>query len=375
MKNTCHLSITKKGAPQGVSTVIDNIEKTLCLGDGHTVYRNGSPTVTQNKNVQNRKSSFLDFSFFKNVDFIYFMYMFFSAFKVVNKNIKDIKQHNLIVCHDLFCLFWVGVLSSKNVIRHTALYNHSDGHPIDTIKDKHKSLSVKFCCFVLEIFIDSLKLFAVYSLSKSATARIKSRLKHHQIISFKEVFNFTVPNSSNAMCEKPKRIWMIGTVCERKGQLAFFKKLHVLDLDEKRTHEFYVVGYASESDIIELSKYSFVKYQGVLTNVVQQLQFGDVCLSVSSNEGLPMSLIEAASMGCVIVSSDVGGCYEVCINEVNGFLFDAQYEVEELLSQLNIIMSDASLNENYSLNSISLYNEKFSVKSAQKFWSSELSII
>jgi glycosyltransferase involved in cell wall biosynthesis len=375
LKNTCHLSITKKGAPQGVSTVIDNIEKTLCLGDGHTVYRNGSPTVTQNKNVQNRKSSFLDFSFFKNVDFIYFMYMFFSAFKVVNKNIKDIKQHNLIVCHDLFCLFWVGVLSSKNVIRHTALYNHSDGHPIDTIKDKHKSLSVKFCCFVLEIFIDSLKLFAVYSLSKSATARIKSRLKHHQIISFKEVFNFTVPNSSNAMCEKPKRIWMIGTVCERKGQLAFFKKLHVLDLDEKRTHEFYVVGYASESDIIELSKYSFVKYQGVLTNVVQQLQFGDVCLSVSSNEGLPMSLIEAASMGCVIVSSDVGGCYEVCINEVNGFLFDAQYEVEELLSQLNIIMSDASLNENYSLNSISLYNEKFSVKSAQKFWSSELSII
>lgn len=372
MKNICHLSITKRGAPQGVSTVIDNIEKTLCLGEGHTVYRIGSPTLAKNENIQNRKSSFLYFSFLKSVDFIYFMYMFFSAFKVVNKNIKDIKQHNLIVCHDLFCLFWVGVLSSKNVIRHTALYNHSDGHPIDTIKDKHKSLSVKFCCSVLGIFIDSLKLFAVYSLSKSATARIKSRLKHHQIISFKEVFNFTVPNSSNAMCEKPKRIWMIGTVCERKGQLAFFKKLHELVLDEKQIPEFYVVGYATESDKMELSKYSFVKYQGVLTNVVQQLQFGDICLSVSSNEGLPMSLIEAASSGCVIVSTDVGGCYEVCINEVNGFLFDAQYEVEELLSQLNLLISDSDLNNKFSKASQFLYESKFSPEMAMKFWAQEL---
>lgn len=52
------------------------------------------------------------------------------------------------------------------------------------------------------------------------------------------------------------------------------------------------------------------------------LQFADFfCLS-SVYEGLPISLLEAFSVGCVPICTPVGGCVDVIDNGINGFLSD-----------------------------------------------------
>jgi glycosyltransferase involved in cell wall biosynthesis len=46
--------------------------------------------------------------------------------------------------------------------------------------------------------------------------------------------------------------------------------------------------------------------------------------SLSSSEGLPVSMMEAISYGIPIMSTDVGGCHEIC-NENTGFLIQKDF--------------------------------------------------
>jgi glycosyltransferase involved in cell wall biosynthesis len=63
-----------------------------------------------------------------------------------------------------------------------------------------------------------------------------------------------------------------------------------------------------------------------------------VCLPSSYGEGLPKSLLEAASCGLPIVTYDVPGCREVVQDEVNGFLVplrDTQRMIETLMELID----------------------------------------
>lgn len=46
----------------------------------------------------------------------------------------------------------------------------------------------------------------------------------------------------------------------------------------------------------------------------------DVFINVSENEGVPVSIMEAMSVGMLIIATDVGGTREIVKNNVNGFL-------------------------------------------------------
>ena len=56
-------------------------------------------------------------------------------------------------------------------------------------------------------------------------------------------------------------------------------------------------------------------------------------VSTSSSEGLPVSMMEAQSFGIPIMSSDVGGCNEIC-NEFTGFLIDKDVTPKKIADKI-----------------------------------------
>jgi glycosyltransferase involved in cell wall biosynthesis len=79
--------------------------------------------------------------------------------------------------------------------------------------------------------------------------------------------------------------------------------------------------------IASLAKSADVTWLGARTDIPELLAQSHIACLPSYREGLPKSLIEAASVGRPIVTTDVPGCREVVTHMVNGFLIkprDAQ---------------------------------------------------
>jgi len=62
----------------------------------------------------------------------------------------------------------------------------------------------------------------------------------------------------------------------------------------------------------------------------------------SYTEGLPMSILEAASYGLSIISSNVGGITDIFKNKENALIINPQ-SIEELKSALELLIKDSSL--------------------------------
>ncbi|MDQ3048630.1 MAG: glycosyltransferase, partial [Bacteroidota bacterium] len=51
-----------------------------------------------------------------------------------------------------------------------------------------------------------------------------------------------------------------------------------------------------------------------------------VFISLSSNEGLPVSMMEAISFGIPVFATDVGGCREICREGITGICVDPKLD-------------------------------------------------
>jgi glycosyltransferase involved in cell wall biosynthesis len=68
-------------------------------------------------------------------------------------------------------------------------------------------------------------------------------------------------------------------------------------------------GYVPNTDVIDLER-----------------ELRPSCLiNLSASEGLPVSMMEAASLGIPIVGTDVGGVCEIIANRTSGHLLDADF--------------------------------------------------
>lgn len=76
-----------------------------------------------------------------------------------------------------------------------------------------------------------------------------------------------------------------------------------------------------------------VKFHGHLStqeiHTLYSTQHFDYLVSLSSSEGLPVSMMEAISHGIPIISTDVGGCKEIVTNET-GTLIPSNFSTDEL---------------------------------------------
>ncbi len=76
----------------------------------------------------------------------------------------------------------------------------------------------------------------------------------------------------------------------------------------------------STDEIQEAHDNGYIEYLGFRTDVADLYKHSHVACLPSYREGLPKSLIEAASCGLPIVTTDVPGCRQLVDNHKNGFL-------------------------------------------------------
>lgn len=113
---------------------------------------------------------------------------------------------------------------------------------------------------------------------------------------------------------------------------------------------------------------SNIVYKGTTNKTRDVMAKADALCLTSTMEGMPMTIIEAMSVGCIPISTPVGGCVNMIDNLNNGILsqdttkesyVEALRNFMKLCSEKRKLMSD---------NAIKSYNEKYSItKSANNY--------
>jgi len=90
-----------------------------------------------------------------------------------------------------------------------------------------------------------------------------------------------------------------------------------------------------------------------------------LCLPTKYKEGIPLTLLEAASVGRALVATDVPGCREIVRNGENGFLVKPG-DVTELTEALRKLITDKNLKIEFGKKSSEIVAREFSSEIIQK---------
>lgn len=133
--------------------------------------------------------------------------------------------------------------------------------------------------------------------------------------------------------------------------------------------DFYVVGQP-QKDIEQLSRLARklgiednLHLIGVSNNVCDYLCAADIYVQPSRNEGISMSLMEAASASLPLVGSRVGGIPEVIAHGENGLLVEPG-DADQLASALCLLATDIKMRQRMGQSSLDVYSRKYSLPSA-----------
>ena len=115
-------------------------------------------------------------------------------------------------------------------------------------------------------------------------------------------------------------------------------------------------------EILEkLSKEKKIIWKRKVSNVVPFLQSSKISVLPSYREGLPKSLIEAASCHLPIISTNVPGCKEVCVNNFNGITVEPKNS-KQLSLAIEKMIKNEKLIKNFGSNGRKLVERNFSLK-------------
>lgn len=84
-------------------------------------------------------------------------------------------------------------------------------------------------------------------------------------------------------------------------------------------------------------------FVGARSDVVPELQHADMVMLTSRQEGLPLSLLEAASMGRALAAPDLGSCGDVVRNGRTGVLFEPGSTPAQIAEQLGAVLEAPTL--------------------------------
>ena len=94
-------------------------------------------------------------------------------------------------------------------------------------------------------------------------------------------------------------------------------------------------------------------------DILKYIQQSRIAVLPSYREGFPKSLLEAASCGLPIITNDVPGCREICINNFNGFLVQTKNS-SDLSKKIESLIQDVDLIKKMGENSRKLVLKNFS---------------
>ncbi|MAR64113.1 MAG: hypothetical protein CMP43_03805 [Rickettsiales bacterium] len=138
-----------------------------------------------------------------------------------------------------------------------------------------------------------------------------------------------------------------------RNQNVFFKTLFLGDLDMENR------SFITEKQVNFWVKEKLIIWKRKTKNVLPYLQKSKISILPSYREGLPKSLLEAASCKLPIISSDVPGCREVCIDNFNGFLVQPK-DPESLSKSIQKLLFNPNLMRKFGKNSRGIVTKSFS---------------
>lgn len=165
---------------------------------------------------------------------------------------------------------------------------------------------------------------------------------------------------------EPIKITLVARMLKDKGVFEFIEAAKLLQADFPSV-VFQLVGNTdsknpnsfSDDELNESCRNSNVRWLGRIDNILSVWKTSHIAVLPSYREGLPKSLLEAASVGRPIVTTDVPGCREVVIDGFNGYLV-RPYSSKDLANKLSKLLTNTDLLPEMGLKSRELTVKYFS---------------
>lgn len=111
--------------------------------------------------------------------------------------------------------------------------------------------------------------------------------------------------------------------------------------------------------LINWNKEGVIEWLGWVDNIDKVLTETDIICLPSYREGLPKALLEGASFGLPIVTTDTVGCRDVVDEGINGFLVPIK-NIDKLANKISLLMADKNLRCKMGKESLRIAKTKFS---------------
>lgn len=98
----------------------------------------------------------------------------------------------------------------------------------------------------------------------------------------------------------------------------------------------------NEAELLRLTSCQNIEWLGQVDNMFRFWTDCHIAISTSHREGMPMSLLQAASIGRPIIATDVPGNNDICSHGVNGFLVPID-EAEDLAAAISNFVTNPDL--------------------------------
>lgn len=131
----------------------------------------------------------------------------------------------------------------------------------------------------------------------------------------------------------------ISNVLPVKRVDLLYQSLQELDIPIKWTHFGEGSGFNQLHKMVQETKeHVSITLKGHISNddLLKTLSMNrpDVMVNVSSSEGLPVSIMEALSLGIPVIATNVGGTSEIIHHQVNGLLLSANPPSDEIAASI-----------------------------------------
>lgn len=127
--------------------------------------------------------------------------------------------------------------------------------------------------------------------------------------------------------DHPVTFLLVGRIIRHKGIYEFIQAAELLR-GRGLNAQFQLLGFFDEDNPVAISRQQVnewaeqrsISYLGQTDNVAPFIEKADCIVLPSYREGMPLSLLEGASMCKALVASDTSGCREVVSDGLNGYL-------------------------------------------------------
>lgn len=363
MKNVDVLYPGWINAPNGASTFVRNLKKNKNVFCEHNInieiYSKDvlrSKSFDDNKKIKQsngKKSILVKLSRYSILLTYILLYLFHIRHSkaIVKSYLKKKRNPDIVYFHDIFTFYYfVKYNNSSTSLIYLTL--HNNGRLWDML---HLILpKLKSCIFnkykrtILDAIIQ--KSDKVGFVAKNPMDIFCFENPNFNITKAFYIYN-GLPDICNHIFKYQKRprinLISVGTLCKRKNQEGILKSLRLLDNKTQQMYHLTIVGDGEGRCVLEeLAKEisTSVSFIGNTSNVDTYLRNSDIFVLLSTNEGLPISIIEAMRMGLPVIASNIAGIGEMVEDEKSGYLISpSETELSTLL--YNIVHTNIDLEE------------------------------